>query len=75
MRPSAVLLAAVLLAACGAEDRRTGDERGGPAGLTRYANAAVGDDVTPRRRAQLQAVLDSLRFRAVRIEDDRPRGG
>jgi hypothetical protein len=39
-----------------------------------YANAAVGDDVTPRRRAQLQAVLDSLRFRAVHVEDDRQRG-
>ena len=39
-----------------------------------YANAAVGDDVPPEGRAELQAVLDSFRVRAVRVEDDRQRG-
>jgi hypothetical protein len=39
-----------------------------------YANAAIGDDVPPARRAQLQRVLASLRFRRVRVEDDRQRG-
>jgi hypothetical protein len=39
-----------------------------------YANAAVGDEVPPERRAQLQAVLDSFTPRAIRVEDDRQRG-
>ena len=39
-----------------------------------YANAAVGDDVPPERRAELQAVLDSFTPRANHVEDDRQRG-
>ncbi len=39
-----------------------------------YANAAVGDEVAPERRAELQAVLDSFTPRAIRVEDDRQRG-
>jgi hypothetical protein len=39
-----------------------------------YANAAVGDDVPPEGRAELQAVLDSLRVREAHVEDDRQRG-
>jgi hypothetical protein len=39
-----------------------------------YANAAVGDDVPPAGRAELQAVLDSFTVRAYHVEDDRQRG-
>ena len=39
-----------------------------------YANAAVGDEVPPEGRAELQAVLDSFHARAIRVEDDRQRG-
>jgi hypothetical protein len=39
-----------------------------------YANAAVGDDVTPAGRAELQAVLDSFHARAIQVEEDRERG-
>ena len=39
-----------------------------------YANAAIGDDVSPERVAELQAVLDSLVFRETHVEDDRQRG-
>ena len=39
-----------------------------------YADAAVGDDVSPEVRAELQAVLDSFTVRANHAEDDRERG-
>ena len=39
-----------------------------------YADAAVGDEVPPEGRAELQAVLDSFHARAIRVEDDRQRG-
>ena len=39
-----------------------------------YANAAVGDDVSPEGRAELQAVLDSFHARANHVEDDRQLG-
>jgi len=39
-----------------------------------YADAAVGDDVPPGERAELQGVLDSFTVRANQIEDDRQRG-
>jgi hypothetical protein len=39
-----------------------------------YAAAAIGDDVPARGRARVQAVLDSLRFRRTRVDDDRQRG-
>ena len=39
-----------------------------------YAHAAIGDDASPERVAQLQAVLDSLVFRETRVIDDRQRG-
>jgi hypothetical protein len=39
-----------------------------------YANAALGDEVSPERRAELQAVLDSFAVRANHVEDDRQRG-
>ena len=39
-----------------------------------YANAAVGNDVAPERRAELQSVLDSFTPRANHVEDDRQRG-
>jgi hypothetical protein len=39
-----------------------------------YANAAVGDEVPPQGKAELQAVLDSFSVRANHVEDDRERG-
>jgi hypothetical protein len=36
-----------------------------------YANAAVGDDVTPAGRSELQAVLDSFDAHAIQVEHDR----
>jgi len=39
-----------------------------------YMDVAVGDRVSARRRAQLEAVMGSLRFRPVTVVDDRQRG-
>jgi len=39
-----------------------------------YADAAVGDDVPPQGRAELQAVLDSFHVRANRVEHDHEGG-